>query len=149
MRVFILEDDPSRMLYLRERLLAHDILHIESSTHSGCYQPPYDLLLLDHDLGGRQLEDHEDDGQGFVRRVKDQIMAQDPRPYVIIHSYNPEGAYRMQQALLHMTTCMVAPFRSAQFNRLLTQIEATVLARTSLPLDTQAPEGCASTRGSV
>lgn len=116
MKVFILEDDPTRMLYLREKLTGHDITHIESCTQADRFQPPYDLILLDHDLGGRQLEDHEDDGLAFVTLVKDRV----PRDAVIvIHSYNDAGARRMAYALREVAgygNLYVAGFRFKEFN---------------------------------
>ena len=62
MKVFILEDDPYRIVKFRDLLKGHDLTIIDSCTKVEEFKPPYDLILLDHDLGGRQLEDHEDCG---------------------------------------------------------------------------------------
>lgn len=50
MKVFILEDDPERMRVLRQILPTADITHILSCTQEQEFQPPYDVILLDHDL---------------------------------------------------------------------------------------------------
>lgn len=92
MKVFILEDDPIRIGQFMEWLRGDDITCADSCTQAYKFEPPYDLIFLDHDLGGRQLEEHEDDGLAFVRLIKDQI---NPDALVVIHSYNPDGALRM------------------------------------------------------
>lgn len=117
MKVFILEDDPQRMLYLRELLYGADITHIDSCREAGKFQPPYDLILLDHDLGGRQLQEHEDCGTTFARLVKNKI---NPDATVVIHSYNHDGAQRMWDILEHHAH--IAPFRGREFNTILQQV---------------------------
>lgn len=95
MRIFVLEDDPNRMLQIRAHAMPGDeITHITSSTQAGEFKPPYDLVLLDHDLGGRQLEQHEDDGYAFVKAVRSKLKSI-MVAVVIYHSYNPGGAQRM------------------------------------------------------
>ena len=107
MRVFILEDDPNRIMVLREAAFTHDVVFTES-----CLGPngaievyaresakaPFDLLLLDHDLGGRMFVDsnEEDTGAAFVRRLPD---APENPPDVVIHSYNADGAQNMLATL--------------------------------------------------
>ena len=111
MRVFILEDDPDRIMLLREAAFNHDAVFTES-----CLGPngaievyaresakaPFDLLLLDHDLGGRTFVDsnEEDTGAAFVRRLPDGGPTTIPYlPDVVIHSYNADGAKNMLATL--------------------------------------------------
>ena len=113
MRVFVLEDDAWRMQHLGN--LAQEwgwegwtLTHLETSVRWRDFRPPYDLILLDHDLGGRQLTGHEDDGLAFVMKVRDLIPKDTP---VIIHSFNPDGAARMCKALQEVDVlALVAPF---------------------------------------
>lgn len=123
MKVFILEDDPTRVQYLKERLKGHDLTVIDTCADVGRFTPPYDLILLDHDLGGRQMTEHEDDGAHFVDLVRDRMNR---GATIILHSYNPEGAQRQAQRLRDVGLMgYVAPFRSGMFNRiLLTVVEA-------------------------
>lgn len=96
MRIFILEDDAARIHQFREVCYPHvdpDIALSCEQIHK--FQPPYDLILLDHDLGGRQLEDHEDSGEAFVELIKDRVG----NANIIIHSYNLAGALRMAHTL--------------------------------------------------
>lgn len=78
-------------------------------------QAPYDVVLLDHDLGGRQMEDHEDCGLTFVKLIKDRLPLDQ---WVGIHSLNPGGAERMAQEIPNHQVAIV-PFGSAGFKRLL------------------------------
>lgn len=117
MKVFILEDDPIRVDYLINRLGQHDLTVAKSCTEVGKFQPPYDLILLDHDLGGRQMTEHEDDGTQFIQLIADRVNVD---AVVIFHSYNPGGAQRMRNIL---GSGYIAPFRSGAFNRILLQVE--------------------------
>lgn len=125
MNIFILEDDQVRIQWLRERLFAHTCTFIESSTQADQFVGPYDLVLLDHDLGGRQLEDHEDDGLAFVKAVKDRIGG----ATVIVHSYNQDGAFRML-AELDLPLHHYMPFRGPQFKTALDRIERNAVMTT-------------------
>lgn len=109
-RVFILEDDPLRI----SRFCAAGIgLHITVATSMDqatmLWLPPYDIVLLDHDLGGRVMISEEDPntGSAFCRWLppfsKSHVREMLSMPFsesrvpsrVVIHSYNPEGAKNM------------------------------------------------------
>lgn len=113
MKVFILEDDPQRMLWFRETFIDHEITHAESCTQVDRFQPPYGAIFLDHDLGGRQLEDYEDNGAAFARLIAPKIAESD---MVIVHSYNADGAKAINAVL--GGGCYMEPFRGIQFNAL-------------------------------
>jgi CheY-like chemotaxis protein len=92
MKIFVLEDNPERIVELALHLL--NPLDNEVHWAATCWQedrfrPPYDLILLDHDLGGRQLEKHEDNGLEFVRLILNDL---NPDADIIIHSHNEEGS---------------------------------------------------------
>ena len=88
------------------------------------FKPPYDLILLDHDLGGRQLAEHEDCGLTFVRMIKDKI---NPEAVVIIHSFNPCGAMNMAQEL--GSQAVVIPFGSYKFQDAIDRVRYTLEAK--------------------
>lgn len=94
MRVFILEDDPDRIRLFAEWLKDDDWECIHTCERAHLFKPPYDLVLLDHDLGGRQMQEHEDCGLTFCGLVGDKL---NHGAYVIAHSWNPDGA----KAMLH------------------------------------------------
>jgi hypothetical protein len=86
---------------------------IDSCAREAAFNPPYDLILLDHDLGGRQMEEHEDCGLTFVNRVRDKFT---PDDIIILHSYNPVGAANMAAVLRGVAgEVLVAPFGGATF----------------------------------
>lgn len=102
-RVFVLEDDPYRIGLFQDACLGrHDLtLTDRLSGPRGAftlYAPPYDLIYLDHDLGGRQMVDsHEEEtGAAFVRWMP---LASDHQPVITIHSYNMDGARNMARTL--------------------------------------------------
>lgn len=78
------------------------------------FLPPYDLILLDHDLGGRQMTKHDDNGFNFLLLIEDQINV---AATIICHSYNPDARKRMVD--WSKGTAHDAPFRSGAFNRLI------------------------------
>lgn len=96
MRVFVLEDDERRIDLFIQALVGSDVTIARSCREVKKFQPPYDVILLDHDLGGRQMRQHEDCGLTFLKMVRTQI---NPDAIVIIHSYNPVGAAQMQDEL--------------------------------------------------
>lgn len=115
MKIFILEDDPERIRYFRELFYADHTVDVASScVEVDKFQPPYDLILLDHDLGRRQMAEHEDCGLTFVRLVKDKLTKDD---LVIVHSYNHDGAVNMIMEIQdRVMFCDHFPFRGPRFN---------------------------------
>lgn len=109
MKIFILEDDPARMMWFRERLINHDITHAESCTQFDRFTPPYDVVFFDHDLGGRQMDEHEDNGEEFAKMIGHGKLD----AIAIIHSYNGPGADNIRAAL---GGGFIAPFRGNWFN---------------------------------
>lgn len=104
MRVFILEDDPVRQIGFMGALLGHEVTMCASVLNAKeAFKPPYDIILLDHDLGGLQMVDSADEDTGYQFAV---FMCEQPTwlsyrsSQVIVHSFNPEGAQKMAN-LLH------------------------------------------------
>ena len=106
MNIFILEDDPYRIRLFREWLIKHKLTFADSCFQVDRFQPPYDLIFLDHDLGGRQLENHEDNGEAFAKLIQDRINFPTT---IFVHSYNPVGVARIARVFdgLHV---VINPF---------------------------------------
>lgn len=120
MRIFVLEDDPARIAWFEARLRGHDVTYADSVTQADRYQPPYALVCLDHDLGGRQMAVHEDDGEQFALAIWDKVVMQPgPAPLIVVHSFNPDGARRI--AALFTGMALIAPFRSHFFDSIITR----------------------------
>lgn len=126
MKIYVLEDDPDRIVTLcryfdrMERNLSEEqgkpVLIEDQWSQTNFrnheFNPPYDVILLDHDLGGRQLEDHEDNGRIFLNELKDQFG----NALVIIHSFNRGAAALMKQ---DYPPAVIATFNSVEFWSLL------------------------------
>lgn len=110
LRIFIIEDDPTRVQHFREELYGHDLTIVESCEQVDQFRPPYDVIFFDHDLGGRQLVDHKDNGLNFAFKIHPLIT----KEMIVVHSYNPQGARAIADAL----TGIQAPFRGRIFNQI-------------------------------
>lgn len=124
MKIFILEDDLGRIQQLEKWLRGNDITQVDTCAAITAFQPPYDLILLDHDLGGRQMSDHEDNGQLFAKLIVDTFGKQDrPETWVIVHSFNPAGAYAIGRTMTEAGyNVILAPFGFQEFRQALTMI---------------------------
>lgn len=99
MKIFVLEDDQQRITRFQKELMdegKHE-LTLAKSVEEGVkkFSPPYDLMLLDHDLGGRQYVNSEDEDTGYTFLQQLPVKKAVKGTVVIVHSYNYEGAQRM------------------------------------------------------
>lgn len=111
MKVFALEDEPGRIIWFERFFTSRGIpWHcVQTCTRYDEFDPSYDVVLLDHDLGGRQLEDHEDCGLTFIRLIKSELKFD---TLVIIHSWNDVAALRMKA---EWPSAVIAEFSSTEF----------------------------------
>lgn len=102
MRIFILEDDPQRQDAFMQALMTGHQVEICATVAQAqeiydTFEGSYDFVLLDHDLGGKQMlasEGPEPTGYTFA-----QWMPPRTAGHVIVHSYNPDGAEAIRQVL--------------------------------------------------
>jgi hypothetical protein len=106
MKILILEDDPERMKIIKPLIEGNDYHWITSAFDE--IEPHYDLYMLDHDLGGRQMDEHEDCGMVFVEKHLEQLQ----KSFVIIHSFNVPAAIKMHEKITSCGTneCVYTPF---------------------------------------
>jgi CheY-like chemotaxis protein len=101
MKVFILEDSHSRMVLFQEILGWKNITHaqtVEEGVRLFEKFRPFDLILLDHDLEDAHYGDQQrivGTGSEFATWLNDF----NPECPIIVHSYNPDGARRMDDTL--------------------------------------------------
>jgi hypothetical protein len=101
MKVFFLDDDPERQKFFFHNF--SKFAEIDSAYNAKeaieKFKPPYEVIFLDHDLGGRIFVDSKDinTGSEFCRWLKDN-WENDATP-IIIHSLNPAGVYSMKSIL--------------------------------------------------
>jgi DNA-binding response OmpR family regulator len=97
MKVLLLEDDPTRIKQFKQRFLERGWAYTVTSTADDCIaefrKGGYNLLFLDHDLGGEQMVDcaHKNTGSEVARQIGRECEAP-----VVIHSFNAAGAEYMR-----------------------------------------------------
>lgn len=100
-KILILEDSPYRIENFRKMLSEDNILFISSDVESCKLMynevAPFDMIFLDHDLGGETFVDSNADNTGyqFCRFLENKGV----NDKVIIHSMNPGGAQKMRSVL--------------------------------------------------
>lgn len=108
MRIFILEDDTQeRIPVFKAKLSEHELVFAETAQEAIkiLEKQEFDLIFLDHDLGGQQMMSacEENTGSEVVRFM--QTLHYGPGrqwPTTIIHSLNVGCAKSMEQSLLRM-----------------------------------------------
>lgn len=111
MRVFILEDNSSRVVKFRRELIGNRVDHAETlgAGREMIRENEYDLIFLDHDLGGKEMVDSADEDTGYHLAL---FIASDDRNSktpCVVHSCNPAGADNIIGVLPH---AVKAPFPS-------------------------------------
>jgi hypothetical protein len=110
MKIFILEDDQNRLDFFyrwfeNEEIFASD--NVEYAKTLYLKERPFDLVFLDHDLGGRVYVSSEEPNTGY--QFAKFLVEQENSSIIIIHSWNPEGAKNMRNVL---PKAYVIPFGS-------------------------------------
>lgn len=97
MRILFLDDNGERHAHFKAMLAFNtDVDHVWTAQE--CMDalknnPTYDLVCLDHDLGGRQMVTEKAGSGSEVAEFIRNDLARDHYPKnVIIHSWNPAGA---------------------------------------------------------
>lgn len=113
MRIFVLEDSKERIVKFRRCLIGHTVDYADNVADGQALieQHQYDLIFLDHDLGGEEMVSSDDPNTGYqmARLLAENDLNKDAA--VVIHTCNPNGASRMEQALSGFRTGR-APFPS-------------------------------------
>jgi len=102
MKIFILEDNEDRIIYFRQLFIDHDlfvattareaILALDGTTE-------FDLIFLDHDLGGEQMVDMKNTNTGsevvrYLVTIADKVNS-----IIFLHTQNPVAARAMRCTL--------------------------------------------------
>lgn len=105
MRILILEDDMNRIDLFGQKLCANqfDITYVTTAAEAIALldQEEFDLVFLDHDLGGQTYVNTADTNTGseVVRHMTRPTYLK--TPVVIIHSMNEPAAKSMEHALVY------------------------------------------------
>lgn len=104
--ILFLDDDKSRHETFRKRNInsPHVITYVwteQEACQALLKNPKFDAWSLDHDLGGRTYVDHRESntGSSLCRWIAEHLPYDKYPSQVVIHSWNPAGAERMQDIL--------------------------------------------------
>ena len=105
-RILILEDDEIRTDLFQKLLVNADVeiyTDVNEAIENYGTSGDYDLLLLDHDLGGEVFVSsaHENTGAAFCRWLTGTVAETSELPTIVIHSHNPVGAMVMNGYIPH------------------------------------------------
>jgi len=103
MRVLILEDDHERHEIFREKLIGTVCVIVETVEQAiqKLQEEQWDLLFLDHDLGGKVYVDSSEPDTGYqvAKWLEANPSCQPGR--IILHTLNGPGAKNILQCLPH------------------------------------------------
>ena len=105
MKIFILEDDPRRMVYFRKEFenYGHSITWKETADeaieHLKNHYDEYSNIFLDHDLGGQVYVDSNEHNTGHTVAKWIAENTNGPYDHIVIHSMNIPAAERMRMLL--------------------------------------------------
>ncbi len=105
MRVFLLEDDPYRIIWFKRQFIGH-VLDITDSIDEAkelLKLHIYDWIFLDHDLKENhysEIYNPEDKTTGYeIALFLEEFSNIQPSARIIVHTLSPSGGDRIMQAL--------------------------------------------------
>lgn len=127
-RIFILEDSKERIDWFKENLLTNniDITEDVDVARELLNSFDYDIIFLDHDLGGRVYVDSKEYNTGatvskFIHETRNKNVN------VIIHSWNENGSKIMSGYLTaSKVRSFYAPFGSGEFKNFVKQVNNVI-----------------------
>lgn len=105
MKILILEDDPTRILQFKSNLIGADVTYVDTaeSAKKVLIQEQFDVLFLDHDLGGEQNTSSDPDGNnGYAVALFVKENPQHMPGTIIVHSLNPSGVQAIMTSLMNV-----------------------------------------------
>jgi CheY-like chemotaxis protein len=110
MKVLVVEDDNERIFKFSRELEPTDAVVYYAQSADGAATLlkvlKFDVIFLDHDLGGRAYVASSDPNTGYAvaKKIKG---TRNESAYIIIHSLNPAGAENIKSLL---PKAIIAPF---------------------------------------
>jgi CheY-like chemotaxis protein len=100
MKILVLDDSKTRLQAFRRKLIGHEVVTVETTSEaiSWLNSTVFDIVYLDHDLGGKQMVP-SGPGTGYeVAKWLEKNPNKKPQN-IFIHSFNAPGAQNMKNAL--------------------------------------------------
>ncbi len=110
-KLLFLDDDEYRIKIFKEKMIGSGyeiyITKTVSETLAQLTHQSFDIVSLDHDLGGEQMvASHSETGYEVAKFI---ATMTDPPKAIIVHTFNPTGAYNMMSAMSHLKVLRI-PF---------------------------------------
>ena len=119
MKVFFLDDDINRIRAARVKFANHQLITAMSAQEAIEVlnrESPFDLVHLDHDLGGIYLPSDEKSGYAVAVHIANLPANKLPNT-AVVHSYNPDGSKKMIAALRpFVKNVYYSPFSAEDFS---------------------------------
>lgn len=124
MRIFILEDNSNRIAKFKQELIGHTVDYAKSVEEgtSLVFSNQYDLLFLDHDLGGEEMVDSFSESTGYKLAEWIASFTKNKEISCVVHSCNPAGADNIVRVLPH---AVKMPFPSLDIASVVKWVEYT------------------------
>ncbi len=121
MKILFLEDDENRIAKARREFVGDALTVVETAQEAiaALNNDNFDLASLDHDLGGTQMAE-SDENSGYA--VAKHIVTMEQQPFVIVHSFNPVGADRMMRHLVEFAPCARALWNTPQYWQIVSEL---------------------------
>lgn len=106
MKVLVVEDNSARLAKFKVDLAGHDVYFAETSIRAQRFLKKhiFDIIFLDHDLGGRIMVESNDQNTGYqVAKAISGSANEDA--YIVIHSANVVGANNIKAVLPKAIVC--------------------------------------------
>lgn len=100
MRIFVLEDMETRIKVFQQRYASDELTVVTTAEEAIAIltgRLDWDLISLDHDLGGQVFCSSELENSGY--RVAKFLSDKNFKGQIVIHSWNPAGAKNMLAVL--------------------------------------------------
>lgn len=115
MRILFLDDDQTRHKRFKILTIGNNVDFVWTSKEciaALLTNERYDLVCLDHDLGGKTfVEEKENSGTEVAEWIRYKLSKDKYPDKIIIHSSNPQGADRMYDHIFHTgILCRKIPF---------------------------------------
>jgi CheY-like chemotaxis protein len=111
MYILIVEDNTERIKWFEKEFSDHNLIIVKDSEKGKHYvrMKKFDVIFLDHDLGGRTMVVSEDENTGYqVAKILPGTVNKNTS--VIVHSHNPVGADNIVNCLKKFTKVYKIPF---------------------------------------
>ena len=118
MRILFLDDDEKRQKRFRSEVPFCQQVRTAEEAIDALFVESYDLICLDHDLGGEVFVDPNrlDTGSEVVRRLVSDLLERQNKAEIVVHSYNEDASADMVMLLRNYGfRANYCPFGSGSF----------------------------------